>query len=74
MLIIYLQELESIVMRQFSEKLLHECEMGHMKQLCEKLETTLENNRKKTAQFHKEVSHIQSVPQSVSKVSVRVSW
>ncbi|KAK3860762.1 hypothetical protein Pcinc_033196 [Petrolisthes cinctipes] len=55
------KELESIVMRQFCEKLLYECEMGRMKQLCEKLEATLENNRNKTAQFHKEIEDLRKV-------------
>lgn len=45
-----------MIMRLFSEKILHQTELGKLKQLCERSESTLETNRKKTAQFHKEVS------------------
>ncbi|KAK4298236.1 hypothetical protein Pmani_029419 [Petrolisthes manimaculis] len=55
------KELERMVMRLFSETLFNECEMGRMKQLCEKLEATLEKNQNKTAQFHKEIDDLRKV-------------
>ncbi|XP_069157931.1 activating transcription factor 7-interacting protein 1 isoform X11 [Procambarus clarkii] len=60
------KELENMIMRQFSEKTLYQCELGKMKQLCEKLETTLESNRKKTAQFHKEIEDLRKVTNRLS--------
>ena len=44
-----------MILEQFSENLLYKHELGKQKQLCERLEATLETNRKKAAQFHKEV-------------------
>ncbi|KAK8723759.1 hypothetical protein OTU49_011532 [Cherax quadricarinatus] len=61
-----LKELENMILRQFSEKTLYQCELGRMKQLCEKLETTLESNRKKTAQFHKEIEDLRKVTNRLS--------
>ncbi|KAK8723757.1 hypothetical protein OTU49_011532 [Cherax quadricarinatus] len=60
------RELENMILRQFSEKTLYQCELGRMKQLCEKLETTLESNRKKTAQFHKEIEDLRKVTNRLS--------
>ncbi|XP_066947458.1 activating transcription factor 7-interacting protein 1-like isoform X3 [Macrobrachium rosenbergii] len=55
------KELEKIILRLFCEKTLYQCELGRQKILCEKLETTLEASRKKTAQFHKEVEDLKKV-------------
>lgn len=49
------QDLENLIIELFMSKLLHNHELGRYKTLCEKLEATLEANRKKTVQFHKEV-------------------
>ena len=51
----YLQDMENLILEMFMNKLLHDHELGKYKDLCEKLEATLETNRKKTAQFQKEV-------------------
>ncbi|XP_068210192.1 activating transcription factor 7-interacting protein 1-like isoform X3 [Palaemon carinicauda] len=60
------KELEKIIWRLFSEKTLYQCELGRQKILCEKLETTLEASRKKTAQFHKEVEDLKKVTNRLS--------
>ncbi|XP_042887609.1 activating transcription factor 7-interacting protein 1-like isoform X2 [Penaeus japonicus] len=60
------KELENMIMRLFSEKLLYQTELGKMKQLCERSESTLETNRKKTAQFHKEVEDLRKVTNRLS--------
>ena len=59
----FFKELEKAILRLFSEKTLYQSELGKQKQLCEKLEMTLEANRKKTAQFHKEVCIFVNFPQ-----------
>ncbi|XP_064077387.1 activating transcription factor 7-interacting protein 1-like isoform X2 [Macrobrachium nipponense] len=60
------KELEKIILRLFCEKTLYQCELGRQKILCEKLETTLEASRKKTAQFHKEVEDLKKVTNRLS--------
>lgn len=50
------QDLENLILELFMNKLLHDHELGKYKALCEKLESTLEVNRKKAAQFQKEVN------------------
>ena len=49
------KQLEAIAFKLFAESTLYASELGNMKVLTEKLESLLEANRKKTAQFHKEV-------------------
>ncbi|XP_069973170.1 activating transcription factor 7-interacting protein 1 isoform X6 [Penaeus vannamei] len=60
------KDLENMIMRLFSEKILHQTELGKLKQLCERSESTLETNRKKTAQFHKEVEDLRKVTNRLS--------
>ncbi|XP_071517378.1 uncharacterized protein [Panulirus ornatus] len=60
------KDLENMILQQFCEKTLYQCELGRMKQLCEKLESTLESNRKKTAQFHKEIEDLRKVTNRLS--------
>lgn len=50
-----LQGLKDAILRVFSENTLYGSELGHLKQMCEKLTSTLEINMRKVAQFHKEV-------------------
>ncbi|XP_063601008.1 activating transcription factor 7-interacting protein 1-like isoform X4 [Penaeus indicus] len=60
------KDLENMIMRLFSEKILYQTELGKLKQLCERSESTLETNRKKTAQFHKEVEDLRKVTNRLS--------
>uniref|UniRef100_A0A6A7FMU3 Activating transcription factor 7-interacting protein 2-like isoform X2 n=2 Tax=Hirondellea gigas TaxID=1518452 RepID=A0A6A7FMU3_9CRUS len=55
------KDLEELIVGLFMNKILHDHELGKYKVLCEKLETTLEANRKKTAQFHKEMEDLRKV-------------
>lgn len=51
-----MQGLKDAILRVFSDNTLYGSELGHLKQMCEKLTSTLESNMRKVAQFHKEVS------------------
>lgn len=59
------RELENMILKRLNEKILNQHEMGKLKNLSEKLEATLENNRKKTAQFHKEIEDMKKVTQKL---------
>ncbi|KAK7067264.1 Activating transcription factor 7-interacting protein 1 [Halocaridina rubra] len=55
------KDLQKLIMNLFSEKILYQFELGRQKVLTEKLENTLEANRKKTVQFHKEIEDLRKV-------------
>jgi len=59
------RELENMIVKKLNEKVLTEHELGKLKQLSEKLTTTLETNMKKTAQFHKEIDDMKKVTQKL---------
>ncbi|XP_050729495.1 mucin-5AC-like isoform X4 [Eriocheir sinensis] len=53
--------LKDAILRVFSENTLYGSELGHLKQMCEKLTSTLEINMRKVAQFHKEIEDLRKV-------------
>ncbi|XP_047741265.1 activating transcription factor 7-interacting protein 2 [Hyalella azteca] len=61
------KDLENMIVDLFMNKILHSHEIGKYKSLCEKLEFTLEANRKKTAQFHKELEDLRKVTKKLQE-------
>ncbi|KAF2360394.1 Fibronectin type III [Trinorchestia longiramus] len=61
------KDLENMVIELFMNKVLHNHELGKYKTLCEKLESTLESNRKKAAQFHKELEDLRKVTRKLQE-------
>ncbi|MPC29849.1 Activating transcription factor 7-interacting protein 1 [Portunus trituberculatus] len=53
--------LKDAILRVFSDNTLYGSELGNLKQMCEKLTSTLESNMRKVAQFHKEIEDLRKV-------------